>query len=127
MTHVHALPVTWGLAVFGANRTAWASLPADLRELLRRELPKLESSIWAESERETADGMACNRGAAECVGGRKGRLVVVPVSAQDERRRSEILASTVLPRWLQRCGARCAQVWNSTIGPVRGIMAPKAP
>lgn len=53
--------------------------------------------------------------------------MVVPVSAQDERRRSEILASTVLPRWLQRCGARCAQVWNSTIGPVRGIMAPKAP
>lgn len=49
MTHVHALPVTWGLAVFGANRTAWAALPADLRELLRRELPKLESSIWAES------------------------------------------------------------------------------
>ncbi len=127
MTHVHALPVTWGLAVFGANRTAWAALPADLRELLRRELPKLESSIWAESERETADGMACNRGAAECVGGRKGRLVVVPVSAQDERRRSEILALTVLPRWLQRCGARCAQVWNTTIGPVRGIMAPKAP
>lgn len=127
MTHVHALPVTWGLAVFGANRTAWAALPADLRELLRRELPKLESSIWAESERETADGMACNRGAAECVGGRKGRLVVVPVSAQDERRRSEILASTVLPRWLQRCGARCAQVWNTTIGPVRGIMAPKVP
>jgi TRAP-type C4-dicarboxylate transport system substrate-binding protein len=127
MTHMHALPLTWGLAVFGANRSAWASLPADLRELLRRELPKLETAIWAESERETADGIACNRGAAQCMSGRKGRMVIVPVSAQDEQRRSEILASTVLPRWLRRCGARCVQVWNNTIAPVRGITAPKAP
>ena len=127
MSHVHALPVTWGLAVFGANRTVWAALPPDLRELLKRELPKLEADIWAESERETADGMACNRGAPECQAGRKGRMVVVPVSAQDEQRRKEILTSTVLPRWLQRCGARCAQVWNSTIGPARGIPAPKSP
>ncbi|WP_084601049.1 TRAP transporter substrate-binding protein [Acidovorax temperans] len=127
MSHVHALPVTWGLAVFSANRAAWAALPPDLRELLKRELPKLEADIWAESERETADGMACNRGAPECQAGRKGRMVVVPVSAQDEQRRQEILTSTVLPRWLQRCGARCAQVWNSTIGPARGIPAPKSP
>ena len=98
-----------------------------MRELLKRELPKLEADIWAESERETADGMACNRGAPECQAGRKGRMVVVPVSAQDEQRRKEILTSTVLPRWLQRCGARCAQVWNSTIGPARGIPVPKSP
>ena len=127
MSHVHALPLTWGLAVFGSNRTVWAALPPDLRDLLKRELPKLEADIWAESERETADGMACNRGAPECQAGRKGRMVVVPVSAQDEQRRKQILTSSVLPRWLQRCGARCAQVWNSTIGPARGIPAPKSP
>jgi len=122
-THMHALPVTWGLAVFGANQAAWESLPPDLRTLLRRELPRLEAAIWEESERETSDGMACNRGAPSCVGGRKGGMVVVPVSPQDERSRQEILASTVLPRWVQRCGARCAQVWNQTIGPVRGLAA----
>lgn len=125
-THVHTLPVTWGLAVFGANQAAWAALPADLRTLLRRELPRLEAAIWAESERETADGLACNRGAPQCSGGTKGRMVVVPVSTQDERRRQEILALTVLPRWVQRCGTRCAQVWNQTIGPVRGLQAAPA-
>ena len=122
-THVHAMPVTWGLAIFGANQSAWEALPPDLRALLRRELPRLESAIWEESERETSDGMACNRGAPTCVGGRKGSMVLVPTSAQDERSRQEILASTVLPRWVQRCGARCAQVWNQTIGPVRGLVA----
>jgi hypothetical protein len=70
--------------------------------------------------------MACNRGIPACVGGRKGSMVVVPVSAQDERSRQEILASTVLPRWVQRCGPRCAQVWNQTIGPVRGLAAAPA-
>jgi TRAP-type C4-dicarboxylate transport system substrate-binding protein len=125
-SHVHALPVTWGLAVFSANKAAWEALPPDLRALLRRELPRLEAAIWEESERETSDGMACNRGIPACVGGRKGSMVVVPVSAQDERSRQEILASTVLPRWVQRCGPRCAQVWNQTIGPVRGLAAAPA-
>ena len=123
-THVHAMPLTWGLAVFGANRAAWDALPPELRALLRRELPRLEAAIWQESERETADGMACNRGAPTCTAGRKGRMVVVPVSAQDERRRHEILTTVVLPRWVQRCGSRCTQVWNQTIGPVRGVVAP---
>lgn len=125
-SHVHALPVTWGLAIFGANQAAWEALPPDLRALLRRELPRLEAAIWDESEHETLNGMACNRGAPACVGGRKGSMVVVPVSPQDERSRQEILASTVLPRWVQRCGARCAQVWNQTIGPVRGLTAAPA-
>ena len=126
-THVHAMPLTWGLAVFAANRAAWEALPPDLRALLRRELPRLEATIWAESERETAEGMLCNQGAPACVAGQKGRMVVVPVSPEDERKRQEILVSAVLPRWVQRCGARCAQVWNQTIGPVRGPVAAPAP
>lgn len=121
-THIHALPMTWGLAVFGANRAAWNGLPPDLQALLRREIPRLETAIWEESARETDDGLACNQGAPSCVAGRKGRMTVVPVSPQDERRRQEILLSTVLPRWIERCGAVCAQVWNQTIGPVRGLV-----
>ena len=120
-SHVHTMPITWGMAVFGANQSAWQALPADVRALLRRELPRLEAAIWMESERETADGMACNRGAAECTGGRKGQMVEVKTSSQDESRRQEILRATVLPRWQQRCGPRCAEIWNRTIGPARGL------
>jgi len=125
-THVHTLPLSWGVSVFGANLAVWDALPPDLKSLLRQELPKLETAIWSESERETADGLACNRGAADCRSGRKGRMVEVAVSAQDERRSQEIFTSAVLPNWLQRCGTRCAEVWNQSIGPVRGIMVPPA-
>ncbi len=123
-TYVHTLPLSWGLSFFGANQTAWNALPADLKALLRRELPKLEATIWMESQLETAAGLACNVGASSCVGGHKGKMVLVPTSAQDERQRQEIVAKTVLTRWVQRCGSRCSEVWNQTIAPARGIPSP---
>lgn len=126
-SHLYAMPLNWGLAIFGANRAAWEALPPDLRALLRRELPKLEASIWAESERDTAEGIACNTGAAGCKVGSKGSMVLVPVSAQDERRRQDIFTSSVLPRWLKRCGVRCNEVWSQTIGPARNIPVPATP
>lgn len=125
-SHVHALPVTWGLAVFGANRTAWEALPPDLRVLLSRELPKLETTIWTESERETAEGTACNTGTPACRTARKGSMTEVAVSVQDERRRQAVFKDTILPRWLARCGAQCAEVWNQTVGAAHGIAAPPA-
>lgn len=127
VTHyVHSMPITWGLAIFAANRGAWDALPPELRALLSRELPKLETAIWAESERETAEGMACNTGASGCRTGQKGRMTEVAVSAQDERRRQTLLKDTTLPRWLARCGSQCAVVWNQTVGAAQGLTVPLA-
>lgn len=126
-SHLYTMPFNWGLAVFGANVNAWAALPADLKALLRRELPKLEAAIWAESEHETADGAACNRGAATCSKGRKGRMIEVPLAAADERQRQEIFRNTVLPRWIERCGKRCAETWNQTLGKTGDMMVTVPP
>ena len=126
-SHLYPMPLNWGLAIFGANRAAWEALPPDLRALLRRELPKLETSIWEESERDTAEGVACNTGQGVCKLGHKGAMVLVPVSTQDERRRQEIFTATVLPRWLKRCGARCGDIWSQTIGSARNIALPASP
>lgn len=123
-THIHPMAVSWGLALFGANRAAWNALPAELRALLQRELPKLEQAIWAESDRETGEGLACNTGAAGCVSGKRGRMVEVRASADDEQRRRQLLSGPVLGRWLQRCGAGCAEVWNQTLGTQWGVTAP---
>ncbi|MCK6414191.1 MAG: TRAP transporter substrate-binding protein [Giesbergeria sp.] len=126
-SHMHAMPLNWGVALFAANLSAWEALPADLRTLLRKELPLLEAAIWEESERDTAQGIACNTGQSACTKGVKGNMVLVPMSAQDERKRQDIFVSTVLPRWLQRCGQRCADIWNKTIGLARGLPAPDKP
>lgn len=126
-SHLYAMPLSWGLAIFGANRAAWEAIPPDLRALLRREIPKLEAAIWEESERDTEEGIACNTGLSTCTNGRKGSMVRVPVSAQDERKRQEIFTSHVLPGWLKRCGVRCGDVWSQTVGPARQIALPPKP
>lgn len=115
-SHIHSLPLTWGLAVFGANKNAWNALPPELKALLSRELPRLEATIWRESEHETAQGLACNTGNTQCPTEARGSMRQVPTSAEDERLRQKMFNDSVLPRWLGRCGANCASVWNHTIG-----------
>jgi TRAP-type C4-dicarboxylate transport system substrate-binding protein len=121
---IYTMPINWGLAIFGANKEAWTALPADLKTLLRSELPKLEAAVWTESERETSEGVACNTGAPACTRDRKGAMVEARPSAEDQRRGREIFATKVLAGWLQRCGSLCAQVWTQTVAPVTGIKAP---
>jgi TRAP-type C4-dicarboxylate transport system substrate-binding protein len=117
----HTMPVTWGLAMFAANSAAWKTLNPELKDLLIRELPKLETEIWAESERETLDGVVCNTGAAACVSGRKGKMIEVQASPKDELKRKEILVNA-LQRWQQRCTVRCVDIWNQTMGQLPGAI-----
>lgn len=125
-SHIHSMTLTWGLSIFAANGSAWEGLPTDLKSLLRKELPRLESAIWDESDRETAEGIACNTGAASCNSGRKGKMIEVRAAAEDERRRKEVFAAKVLPRWVQRCGASCVPLWNQTLAASSGIKASTA-
>jgi TRAP-type C4-dicarboxylate transport system substrate-binding protein len=121
--YIHPMAISWGLSLFVANGAAWNALPADLRTLIRRELPRVEREIWDESERETADGLACDVGAPDCKTGRRGHMTTAPATAADERLRREIFTSTVLPRWLQRCGPQCVAIWNRTLARGTGIEA----
>jgi TRAP-type C4-dicarboxylate transport system substrate-binding protein len=126
-SHIHSFPITWGLAVFGANKDAWDGLPPELRALLSRELPRLEAAVWQTSERETSEGLACNTGAVECKFGTRGKMVSIHSDAKDEQLRQQILANTVFPRWLARCGAGCEALWQQTIGATSNMAKPKQP
>lgn len=123
-THIHTMPVNWGIAAFVANGAAWNALPRDLQDLLRKELPKLEQAIWTEAEMETSDGIACNIGASTCAGGRKGRMSEVRATAGDAAKRRAVLVADVLPGYLKRCGPQCAPVWKQTIGSAVGVQLP---
>lgn len=122
-THLSPMPISWGMAVFGANTGAWQALAADQRSMLKQELMRLEQSIWAEAERETGEGVRCVSGAQPCGGRDGGRMTIVPPAPADELRRRTVFAGQVLPRWVQRCGGTCAEAWNQTIAPVIGVEA----
>lgn len=124
--HVFTMPVSWGMAIFGANTGAWTALPADQRLMLKQELLRLEQAIWADSERETGEGVRCLTGEQEC-GGHPGRLQAHTPTIADDQRRRAVLANTVIARWLQRCGQPCAEAWSQTIGPISGVDAKAGP
>lgn len=122
-SHVHSMAVSWGLSVFGAGRGVWEALPPADRLLLQTAIAGLEREIWESAERETGEGLACNAGRPGCTSGRPGRMQVVPVSAADVRRRTQLLSETVLPRWISRCGPECAEAWNLLMAPQVGVTA----
>jgi TRAP-type C4-dicarboxylate transport system substrate-binding protein len=122
-SHPHPLALSWGLSLFAANGAAWSALSPDLRRLLKQRLPQLERDIWAAADRETTEGAACNIGAPACQTGRAGQMRPVPPHSADRARLHELLGQTTLPRWLARCGAGCAEVWNSTLAGPAGIRA----
>lgn len=124
--HLFTMPISWGMAIFGANAGAWAALPPEQRQMLKQELMRLEQAIWADSERETGEGVRCLTGEQAC-GGQPGRLQAhTPTQADDQRRRT-VLANTVIARWVQRCGQPCAEAWGQTIGPISGVEARTGP
>ncbi len=123
-TDLYPMPLGWGLSVFAAHAPSWNALQQDVQALLREELPKLENDTWAGAEKETADGIDCNSGSPRCASGRRGRMTVAPVDERDDPLRREVFSSTVLARWVQRCGPACARAWQQSLAPATGIEIP---
>jgi TRAP-type C4-dicarboxylate transport system substrate-binding protein len=125
-THVSRQAISWGLSVFGANMDAWEALPEDVRAPLRDGLAVLEREIWTAAGEETEDGLACNAGHPTCRQGRPGRMVVVEPSPADEALRRELLARTVVPSWIRRCGPACAEAWGRIGAGASGVAAARS-
>jgi TRAP-type C4-dicarboxylate transport system substrate-binding protein len=123
-THVHASAINWGVSIFAANEQAWEALPEDVRAALSEGIADLERRIWAGAERETGLGLACAAGQPACDQPRRGNLTVVQASAAEQAGRVALLTDIVLPRWIDRCGPVCADVWNETLAPAFGIRVP---
>lgn len=120
-THLHPMALSWGVAVFAVNLDVWRSIPTDLQEVISRGVAELEADIWASAERDTGMGIACNVGRADCAGGRRGRMTLVKSGEQDEEVRLRLLREVVLPRWVDRCGPACVELWNGRQASWSGI------
>lgn len=124
-TEIHPMAIAWGLSVFGANENAWASLPTDLQQIIRRGLARLETDVWASAGQDTEDGFLCNSGRPGCRFGSLGEMRWQPsISPEDETTRRRLLAETVLPAWLERCGEDCRTAWNTYLAPMTRIFLP---
>ena len=121
-SHMHTMSIGWGLSLFAANETVWNTVPPDIQNALRKGIANLEERIWEAADRDTQLGIACNSGAPDCVGEKPARMTLVHSSVADEARLRQVLADTVIPGWLDRCGSHCIETWNKTLGSTMGIV-----
>ena len=125
VTHfLYSQPISWSVALFGANQAAWNDLPPDLQTMLTQAAPQLEAKLWAESQRMHTQGMACNQGLATCDSGKKGSMTLVAASQEDKRQSLQVFTHQVLPKWLSRCNFRCKEAWNATFGAAQRSKTP---
>ncbi len=121
--HISRQAISWGVSFFGANMAAWMALPPEIRTQLQEGLARLQQAIWDSAERGTEEGFACNAGRPECVNGTRGHMTIVEAGPNERLRWSRLLRDAVLPNWIRRCGVECAEEWNRTMAPTRGITA----
>jgi len=50
-------------------------------------------------------------------------MMVLDDTPQDQQRRTHLLRSIVLPKWIERCGEDCVMIWNRYMAVARGIVA----
>jgi hypothetical protein len=48
---------------------------------------------------------------------------LVPMTAEDEVLRKQLLTKSILPKWIRRCGNECVTAWNGALGSALGIQA----
>ena len=66
--------------------------------------------------------MDCNA-QGPCDKGKTGGMVPITPSAEDQKMLEDIAQNVVLKRWAKRCGKKCADEWNATIGKIVGMTA----
>ena len=122
VTHNIRVRVGYAATFTAINLDTWNGLNADTQNLIMAEAKKLEAEIWAFESSLDQLGMDCNA-AGPCSKGEPGGMVPITPSAEDQAMLNDIAKNVVLKRWAKRCGKKCADEWNETIGKVVGMTA----
>lgn len=125
-THQYTLPLSWSVAGYFVNLTWWNKLAPDVRKFLEDAFKELTDKQWQFGGVElTQDGIDCNAGrAAGCKVGTLSKdspMVEVKATDADKATLKKILAESVLPSWVKRCGARCGEIYNDIVAPISGV------
>jgi TRAP-type C4-dicarboxylate transport system substrate-binding protein len=122
--YVYPLPVAYSMQAHVANLKFWNGLPADARDLLTRKMKELEDELWRVGGEATDLGINCNTGNDPCKYGKKGKMTLIPVSAEDKEKSKKAAEEVVLPKWAKDCTAvfgQCVETWNGTAGKAAGV------
>ncbi len=72
----------------------------------------------------TQDGIDCNSNRPSCKIGSPAKdspMIEVKATDADKALLRKVLAESVLPAWVKRCGSRCGDVYNEVVAPISGV------
>ncbi|MEI4472350.1 TRAP transporter substrate-binding protein [Frigidibacter sp. MR17.24] len=122
------IPVSWGTGGYYVSQAWWDSLDPAVQNFVGDLYAKISDEEWALAAAGTQDGVACNTGdAANCKIGQvvtgDQAMSVTNASDADTAALKEKLSSVVIPAWVGRCGADCAEKFDAIVGPITGLKA----
>jgi TRAP-type C4-dicarboxylate transport system substrate-binding protein len=122
---LYNLTINWSTAAYFVNLAWWNKLDPSLRSLIESTMKEVEDRQWKLADDLTAGGIACNIGdAAKCKGGtlvEKNPMTLHQPIAADQDKVRTVLAQTILPTWLKRCGSDCGEIYNRVVAPISGV------
>jgi TRAP-type C4-dicarboxylate transport system substrate-binding protein len=124
-THQYTLPLSWAVSGYFANLAWWNKLAPDVRKFLEDAFHETSDRQWQFGGVEfTQDGIDCNANRPTCKIGTLARdkaMVEVKATDADKVLLKKLLAESVLPAWVKRCGARCGEIYNEKVAPITGV------
>lgn len=121
--YVSDLGLGWSQLATIVSEQSWAAMPEANRDFIEAEYAEFVEQVWSQVDTETEVGFDCLTGRAECPLGEASDMTLVEASDADRALLSEVVASTVVPAWLQRCGDGCAEAWNGAMAEIVGVSA----
>lgn len=122
VTHNIRVRVGYAATFTAINMDTWNGFNKETQDLIMSEAAKLEDDLWTYTKALDQKGMDCNAN-GPCDSGDPGGMVPIQPTAEDQAMLKDIAENVVLKRWAERCGAKCAQEWNDTIGKIVGVTA----
>jgi len=122
VTHNIRIRLGYAATFTAMNMDTWNALNADTQNLIQRQATEMENAIWSFEQSLDQKGMDCNA-SGPCDKGEPGGMTPVTPSAADQKKVADIAENFVLKRWAQRCGQKCADEWNATVGKIVGLTA----
>ncbi len=123
-THVSNMALSWALTGYMVNLQWWNRLDPQVRAFMEASFREVADRQWELGAAASRDGIDCNIGRqAECrIHNLAARpMTEVNIGVADQALVRQIFERTVLPGWVQRCGARCGQIYNEVIAPISGV------
>lgn len=115
--------IGYGATFMAMNMKVWNGLSKDTQDLIQKQADLLEEQMWTATKKEDKTGMDCNA-SGPCPLGKPGGMRAVEPSAEDKKLLEKVVKDNVLKNFAKRCGKKCAQEWNETVGKVAGVKLP---